>query len=93
MKFGYHFFYSLSLSTIGHKIFLDTLPQRFDLFPAEGTPLCKIYIFMCRPKGYGFCAVSIWKTSIDFAHFGLESGMVVEGTTRVYKRIFRFNFK
>ena len=48
---------------------------------------------MCRPKGYGFCAVSIWKTSIDFAHFGLESGMVVVGTTRVYERICRFNFK
>ena len=25
------------------------------------------------------------KTCIDFAHFGLESGVVFEGTTRVYK--------
>ena len=28
------------------------------------------HIGMCRPKGYGFCAVS--------AHFGLESGIVFE---------------
>ena len=33
------------------------------------------------------------KTGIDFAHFGLESGMVFEGTTGVYERICRFNFK
>ena len=33
------------------------------------------------------------KTGIDFAHFGLESGMVFEGTTGVYERIYRFNFK
>ena len=28
-----------------------------------------------------------------FAHFGLESGMVFEGTTGVYERIYRFNSK
>ena len=33
------------------------------------------------------------KTGINFAHFGLESGMVFEGTTGVYERIYRFNFK
>ena len=33
------------------------------------------------------------KTSIHFAHFGLESGMVFEGTTGVYERIYRFNSK
>ena len=33
------------------------------------------------------------KTGIHFAHFGLESGMVFEGTTRVYERIYRFNSK
>ena len=32
------------------------------------------------------------KTGIDFAHFGLESGMVYEGTTVVYQRVRRFNF-
>ena len=33
------------------------------------------------------------KTCIHFAHFGLESGMVFEGTTGVYERIYRFNSK
>ena len=33
------------------------------------------------------------KTGIYFAHFGLESGMVFEGTTGVYERICRFNSK
>ena len=33
------------------------------------------------------------KTGIDFAHFGLESGIVFEGTAGVYERIYRFNFK
>ena len=27
------------------------------------------------------------KTGIDFAHFGLESGMVFDGPTGVYERI------
>ena len=31
------------------------------------------------------------KTGIHFTHFGLESGMVFEGTTGVYERIYRFN--
>ena len=33
------------------------------------------------------------KMGTDFAHFGLESGMVFEGTTGVYERIYRFNSK
>ena len=33
------------------------------------------------------------KTGIDFAHFGLELGMVFEETTKVYERIYRFNSK
>ena len=33
------------------------------------------------------------KTGIHFANFGLESGMVFEGTTGVYERICRFNSK
>ena len=33
------------------------------------------------------------KTGTHFAHFGLESGMVFEGTTGVYERIYRFNSK
>ena len=30
---------------------------------------------------------------VDFNHFGLESGMVFERTTGVYKRIYHFNSK
>ena len=48
---------------------------------------------MCRHKRYGFCTFSGLKTVIDFARFGLESGMVFEGTTGVYERIYRFNSK
>ena len=33
------------------------------------------------------------KMSIYFAYFGLESGMVFEGTTGVYGHIYRFNSK
>ena len=33
------------------------------------------------------------KTGIDFAHFGLESGMVYERTTVVYRCVRRFNSK
>ena len=33
------------------------------------------------------------KTGIHFDHFDLESGMVLEGTTGVYERIYRFNSK
>ena len=33
------------------------------------------------------------KTGIDFANFGLESGMVFDGTTGVYERIYRFKSK
>ena len=33
------------------------------------------------------------KTCIDFAHFGLESGMVFEGTTGANEHIYRFSSK
>ena len=33
------------------------------------------------------------KAVIDFARFGLESGVVFEGTSEVYERIYRFNSK
>ena len=39
------------------------------------------HIGMCRPKGYSFLRRFGLKTGIDFAHFGLELGMVFEGTT------------
>ena len=34
---------------------------------------------MCRPTGFDFYAVLVWKKGLDFAHFGLQSGMVYEG--------------
>ena len=46
------------------------------------------HIGMCSPiKEYGFLRRSGLKTSVDFTHFGLESGMVFEGTTGV-KNVF-----
>ena len=39
------------------------------------------YIGMYRPIGVGFMRRFGLKTGIHFAHFGLESGMVFEGTT------------
>ena len=33
------------------------------------------------------------KTGTDFGHFGLELGMVFEGATGMYERIYRFNPK
>ena len=33
------------------------------------------------------------KSGIDFTHFSPESGVVFEGTTEVYERIYRFNSK
>ena len=38
---------------------------------------------MYRPKGYSFAPFRS-DTGTDFAHFGLESGMVFQGRTGVY---------
>ena len=40
------------------------------------------------PQRVGFLRRSGLKTGIDFAHFGLESGMVFQETTEVYERIY-----
>ena len=61
------------------------LPPSKDLTPGVGYSLS-----MCRPKRVGFLPCFGLKTGIDFAHFGLESGMVFEGTTGVYECIYRF---
>ena len=46
------------------------------------------------PHPVGFLHRFGLKTGIHFAHWGrLESGMVFEGTTGVYKRIYRLNSK
>ena len=51
-----------------------------------GTPLYKPYRYV-PPHRVGFLRRFGLKTSTDFTHFGLESGMVFEGTTGVYERI------
>ena len=42
------------------------------------------------PQRVWFLRLFSLKTGIDFAHFGLETGMVFKGTTGVYERICRF---
>ena len=48
---------------------------------------------MCRPAQVGFLRCFGLKMSIHFAHFGLQSGTVFEGTTGLYERLYRFNSK
>ena len=47
------------------------------------------------PHRVGFLRLFGQKTGIDFAHFGLESGMIFERNYAigVYERIYRFNSK
>ena len=45
------------------------------------------------PHRVGFLRRFGLETGIHFAHFDLESGMVFEGFTGVYERIYRFNSK
>ena len=52
-----------------------------------GTSLYKPYRY--PPQRVWFWGLFGLKTGIHFAHFGLESGMVFEGTTGVYERIYR----
>ena len=60
--------------------------------PGGSTPLYKPYRYV-SPHRVGFLRCFGLETGIHFAHFGLESGMVFEGTTGVYERIYRFNSK
>ena len=57
-----------------------------------GTPLYKLYRCV-PPHQVGSLRSFGLKTGIHFAHFVLESGMVFEGTTELYERIYRFNSK
>ena len=57
-----------------------------------GTPLYKRYRYLLTHR-FGFLRRFGLKMSIHFANFGLESGMVFEGTTRLHERIYRFNSK
>ena len=47
------------------------------------TPLYKLYSYVPPPRVWFLHPFGL-KTGINFAHFGLESGMVFEGTTRVW---------
>ena len=57
-------------------------PLSFTVVPGGGggTPLYKLYRYV-PPHRVGFLRRFGLKTGIHFAHFGLESGMVFEGTT------------
>ena len=57
-----------------------------------GTPLYKPYRYV-SPQRVWFLGLFGLKTGIHFAHFGLESSIVFEGTMRVYGHIDPFNFK
>ena len=81
-------------STVKH-LNCDNNLNRFFLIQARGgggTPLYKLYRHV-PPQRVGVLRRCGLKTGIHFAHFGLESGMVFEGTTGVYERIYRFNSK
>ena len=54
--------------------------------PGGSTPLYKLYRYV-PPHRVGFLRRFGLKTGIHFAHFGLESGMVFEGTTE-YMHVF-----
>ena len=57
-----------------------------------GTPLYKLYRYV-PPHRVEFLRRFDLKTGIHFAHGCVESGVVFEGTTGVFERISRFNFK
>ena len=61
--------------------------------PRECTPLYKPRMYVPSPHRVWFLRRFSLKTGIDFAHFGLESGAVIERTTGLYERIHRFNSK
>ena len=67
--------------------------HRFE--PGGSTPLYRPYRYVPPPPPKGrFLRRFGLKSGKEFAHFGLESGMVFEETTGVYKRICRsFQFE
>ena len=60
--------------------------------PGRATLLYKPYRYV-PPQRVGFLRRFGLKTGINFAHFGLESCMVFEGTTGVHEGIDRSNSK
>ena len=61
----------------------------------DGTPLYKPYRYMPPQKVRFLWPLDLknQRVYIDFGYFGLESDMVFEGTTGVYKRIYHFSSK
>ena len=57
-----------------------------------GTPLYKTYRYV-PPHWVWFLRRFGLKAGIHFDHFGLESGMIFEETTRLHERFYRFNSK
>ena len=57
-----------------------------------GTPLYKLYRYVLPHRAWFLRRFGL-KTGKNFAHFGLVLGMVFEGTTGVYERLYRFNSK
>ena len=53
--------------------------------PLGGVPPYISFIGMCPHKGYGFSRLFGLKTGTEFAHFGLETGVVFGGTTGLYE--------
>ena len=83
----------LLLDEKGHvkKLEWRTMSSNSRLFSAGmpgGTPLYKPYKYV-PPPWIGFGG----RFGLDFAHFGLESGMGFEGTTGVYECIYRCSSK
>ena len=66
--------------------------HRTGIRPRGGIPLYKPYKYVLTQMVWFLRRFGV-KTGIDFAHFGLELGMVFEETTEVYERIYRFNSK
>ena len=60
--------------------------------PRECTPIYKPCMYV-PPQRAGVLRRFCLKTGIDLAHFGLESGTVIERTKGLYERIHRFNSK
>ena len=78
----------LDTTTKTHGIKLDrvlSLIQKLSMDPGRVSPFYKPCGYV-RPQRVGFLGLFGLKTGIDFAQFGLESGMVFEGTTGVYER-------
>ena len=76
-----------------NKVLYGTLPHPPPPSPlARVLPLYKPYRYVL-PQRVGVLRRFGLKTSIDFAHFGLESDMIFKGTTGVYERIYFFQFQ